>query len=1129
MCALVLARATPESRRMCEEQRCTKEVMTCSRDPSCLTFATCQRDCPADSSECLSRCALAFGLIPSRRSVALVNSLIRCAARQCRDHFSDPGKCGPDDIKTLVSAARQCAGVNVERCPSQGCADTIFAEKIMQKWFHCQHNPAMRDARRGPWLRIARAIIACEAYTVPGCRDSPRGWKDHDGDTCMDYVDKRVCANGALNIDISDLMTGCSYRSKCVGTYGRMANEACCACGGGQRTPRCASDEAADCISRFKNVGCDSTKLGFLPTVCDAHTDCLRRACAVVPVAAHSAMVGVLRCGAETTHARVVFTETKAEKILAVLSFDGKVNTSLSRSAQRSGRSKRPCSALGWDMAKRANEEVTFKDKNGDVNSYRQTPNGIVLYVAHHMGGKGAPQGLVRQFYFDNKTGLLQDSYGPLRIPEKKRAEILRNLARMARVNGIPGLESFYVPDPACMSSVMASGLCRVADYDQAHQICKSIGARLCSADELSQLNDPNQDMCGRGRVRSTWTHATCNDPPAPGEQPGNESGDPPPPNAWGNHVTVQRPSMTKGVWMSREAHAAAAGARCYPDTRQASVACCADQPKNKLDYLSGGATLAVTGRYQPSQRTLTLTVGNWVTPPSGGGSPGSDGYSPRPAVLTGRVSSDGTSLRGQHSLCAGGTFVFSAARELVGPSGNFSRLGTGECRCQDALEAPSADVDARDVGACVDWCASDEQCMAIAFATPGIPGSAGFCRLYLRSAHAREGYRNVRRAPTARKDKKKSAQRRCEIARVDVDPATAPRRGGTCYVRQSSKTTRVPPKVSTSAPLLACALRGGRCEEQMEACRLETMCLRTLMCAAEKDCADGQCFRACRDNPGQGLGSDAPTSNVPTVLSPEIKALSSCISESGCDVARGTGSGSHVGHASDIPAGHLRLGFPLTASREIISALQGNTKGFARDFVDDLVDALHENADRFAVVSTRAPIDQGPVTVVFDILESNLDLRSSQTGLESTNDDIFKRLDWMTASRNEQLVGPERKWTRFLAGNIFKISAAQRDAAQGWPADSARAAGWTGAAIGAIVGAAAVTLAAALAIRFRKRLFLTRIVGLRVRGRPRDTEFFGSQDPAGDDVQLLRFRSVSRRDRDGDGDSYSSGAENEA
>ncbi len=73
--------------------QCPTALQACISDRACSAFAACQRHCPRDKTRCLTQCALAYGFIPSRRSLRLIKTLVDCSDHLCTEKFPNPQKC----------------------------------------------------------------------------------------------------------------------------------------------------------------------------------------------------------------------------------------------------------------------------------------------------------------------------------------------------------------------------------------------------------------------------------------------------------------------------------------------------------------------------------------------------------------------------------------------------------------------------------------------------------------------------------------------------------------------------------------------------------------------------------------------------------------------------------------------------------------------------------------------------------------------------------------------------------------------------------------------------------------------------------------------------------------------------
>jgi len=84
-----------------------------------------------------------------------------------------------------------------------------------------------------------------EVPSVPGCKNSPKGWEDANGKDCEDYAEGEWCTRhgGYGDAWLDDWGT-----FEDVANKGKSAKQACCVCGGGYRKDEAASpeDKSAD-------------------------------------------------------------------------------------------------------------------------------------------------------------------------------------------------------------------------------------------------------------------------------------------------------------------------------------------------------------------------------------------------------------------------------------------------------------------------------------------------------------------------------------------------------------------------------------------------------------------------------------------------------------------------------------------------------------------------------------------------------------------------------------------------------------------------------------------------------------------------------------------------------------------
>jgi len=122
-------------------------------------------------------------------------------------------------------------------------------------------------------VSVMAALVAANANEV--CQDSPLGWKDQDDDDCAKYKRAGWC--------------GARWQSRYTDSTGKTADEACCGCGGGEKTApqkMCREEMKTVCrhkcpsgwkeIGTFANGCCTSSPLACFGwrRICERYTPC---------------------------------------------------------------------------------------------------------------------------------------------------------------------------------------------------------------------------------------------------------------------------------------------------------------------------------------------------------------------------------------------------------------------------------------------------------------------------------------------------------------------------------------------------------------------------------------------------------------------------------------------------------------------------------------------------------------------------------------------------------------------------------------------------------------------------------------------------------------------------------------
>ncbi len=972
---------------------------------------------------------------------------------------------------------------------------------------------------RADWFKITDAIESCEKYHVPGCRDSVL-WKDIDGDDCMAYVDKDVCSNGILSVRVSDLMSGCSGNRPCE-SGGKLASDACCVCGGGSMSAFCDTEVPRKCAEAlYFSHNCEMDKLGLLGAECsdERYAACYTRECSKVPFSTGSSLSGNMSCNVgsgttSTTPARLVLTsvipsaKTGRIHISAALTFRG--NSSLGRHATSEGKSENTCAKLGWKNAKKASEEVLFTDADGDINIYRQTASGIHVSLSKKGNRELQQQGLVRHFHYDNVTGLLDDSYGLLKIPADKKTLIISQLANLATVNGVPGLEMFANPALPCLAT-LTEVYGKQKNFASAKTLCIEKKARLCTYSEIIELNDFNEKKCPRQKTGYLWTSNTCVTP-----------------NGIRGNIAVARATVPPGTWLTLANEAERARAVCSGEDSGAFVACCGDSAVG-FDDIVPDATQTLLGQYDLGTSRLILVAKRWVADTSN--SRGNIflpwGVPDRvPASLSASFDRGNLSLQGSHSLCPGGTFSFTV-REMGGGVGKkYSFLQMGECRCHDGSRPASADINRSNHSKnsdkelntkdCQRSCDANPACTAITVAISEYK-SIGVCRLHFRQNTPQmrndngDDYLDVKvRTGT-------NNNRKCEILRAKELSAYP---SAQCYLKEARPIygrQRIDLDQSTGRQQTMLSCFDEMCHAALSACRWDDACTELLTCIANEMCKDMSCLRKCELAINQKFASIEGETRF---TSAEFRDLLTCANAHHCTKVRSENTPDDVD--VDVMANYIRFAYPLQATEMVLAAVKtiaaessstnsaatpinngGRSNSQQNKFLlglfDDFAAVTGVSRDRFRYVRDFYDSDHGPSVIV----EVDVFTGSAETvGMnESFNFDetvdgetLFNLIKWMARNPKSLLYQPPRVWTPHTYSNgeviLLEHRGHEEDEAAGrhWISISSyKGAGLdtetiTSIVLGAFLGAIAMLGIVLAFIRHRRNAFLQHVVGVRV------------------------------------------------
>ncbi|GAB5364935.1 hypothetical protein AAMO2058_001012800 [Amorphochlora amoebiformis] len=903
-----------QKRIECEKSHCGKEISRCKEDRVCSVFQSCQRNCPANRPDCLAHCVIGHGMLPSVRGIRLMANFRRCASTWCGSYFPSGDSCTKPDSDTLAKIALEdCERVKDDplNCPAT-CLRELNTHEARETFYHCQHSSHLRKKKKFNeiYQTLNIAIESCQRYIVPGCRDIDE-WKDPDGDTCEHYVKKGVCRDGELLVTEADLRRGCQSGKDCAGD-GKYASQACCACGGGVTSLDCKSAEAQNCTQKFLDLDCAPEAVNQLNASCSKYGACFEHECAKFPMKSGEALHGTILCEDDfKTNAEMVFVKVTPSTISSVLTYDSLPTTNRKDNAISSiEKSKEDCGSLGWNKGVTLGLAVVFKDLDGDVNTYKQTQDGLTAYVKRGKHGVKKLEGLVSRFSF--LGGVLDDSYGMMKMQPDVKESVLTELASLAHDNGVPGLERFYHQPQSCRS-----GFCteKAQTYNTAKGICQTNNARMCTPEEILRIHDHSN--CSISKKQMMWTGSECNS--------GMTT------IGFRFPIPFDRTLTKKDLEMN-------AIIQCSPKTSKALPMCCADKEvrgdleKNtesfvgKFDYHSSKLRLRSADIKRGS---LHLNLG---------------------VYMSGLFHRSNMTFSGKTSVCAGGSFNFTSEKEILGYSAFES---AGFCLC--AHGAPPTYAIYKEGSSrekCMKMCDKDSRCRGIGFQE----GDTAQCRLYLSKLTAR-----YKKPDFEVRDQEDNY--RCEITKTSKNSPNA-----TCYLREGD-TVQAPIRFADEeagiSPILACA--DGPCHSVIAACRWDEQCIDLLTCISSKACYNATCLKACKPQSREAVIKSHPDEKLEGD-SIEVIDLIACIYQNSCAKNRGEDAGEE--EDTDVPPGAIRIGFPLKMSKELRSAIDKDKESLGKEVIDEIAKVLNENSTRFIFKKFEDSEDSSNSELfVFDIL----------------------------------------------------------------------------------------------------------------------------------------------------------------
>jgi len=967
-------------------------------------------------------------MLPSITAIKRMTALRNCASKFCAytENGRQPLSCNATTAGNLDKIFEQCKGARPDHCPSATCARMLNHAATREAWYRCRHDPQYGRKHPNARATLLSALEACQRFLEPGCVDHPKSFRDPDGDTCINYVEKGVCRDGELLVSEADLHRGCNA-GECKSKDGFFANTACCACGGGQSQGSCNSAEGNNCTKAFVDGGCADEEL---PLHCVKYESCFERECAVLPMRKGEAMMGSLKCRKqkESIDGELVFYDVEPGSVSATFTIENV--THHDKSVEPKVTSQKTCAELKWDGALPVNEMVTFTDTDGDRNTYIQTKDkGLEAFVQKGPHGVKMKEGRVQKFSYKKSKLLLDDSYGVMKLNKSTAEEILPQLAKLAKANNVSGLEMApgrEIWDPvSCMSGTTCKA---IENWIRADGICRTYNARMCSPEEVIGLTD--KKMCAIKSSTPIWTNEKCGEGKALAVKFNINL----PPGRDGKAFT--RKSVQAGIKITCEKKSTKAFAMCCADTKVAITKDNVEALKGTYDYQDGHLALRANGYAFASI-----------------------GHKTKSFSLEGRYDRKTLVFQGTHNLCSGGTFNFTENVSVNGYSqlkkDGYSFLKEGECRCHHGASPASATIDQKLLlPECIQHCnefAQDESCMAVSH-----DSESKSCILYFDTLNERieKKYKNTYPGM--------GSSGICDIVKTSIKNNSEAK----CYLKEGPS-VRAPFRFyGHNLPMLACA--DAKCHPELSGCQLDDLCVGTIVRIAQKSCYNRTCLENAAFEAREELGGEKDGESAAT------KDLLACMAKHRCARTRAEVVDDED---TDVAPQRLRVGYALTMDNGLKKRME-NKIDFEKTFISEIADSLTESENRF-VYTKEEEDDQGKsILIVFEILEGNW----NEPG--SSIEKLYTRLRWMVANKHSPLYWKNHTLTAKSAGQVVLLehhlglnSHFHSNSHQ----HHHKAETFISGVIGALLGSLLILCTLFLGFRYQKEALLTHLLGLRV------------------------------------------------